>query len=232
MGVAVRWSSDSRGVYGQSGGNAALLSAEQERELAARYQAGDRRAGDRLLQAHFGFVLTIAREYRKWGVPMEDIVQQGNMGLLKAAARFQPERGCRMVTYAGYWIRAEIREYVMRGYRVVRLGTTKAERRAIRLYRRTGETNREALASSSGLSAEVVDKLLPVLTGREMSVDQPGASGFTPLERLASLDPSPEDDAARHERSRDLRREIERFCAAFPPASASLSGRGGSATLR
>ena len=62
---------------------------------------------------------------------MEDIVQQGNLGLLKAAERFDPERECRLITYAGYWVRAEIREFVVRGYRIVRLGTTKGERRKL-----------------------------------------------------------------------------------------------------
>ena len=79
--------------------------------------------------------MSIALEYRRWGIPLEDIVQQGNLGLLRAAAKFDPARECRLATYAAYWIRAEIRDYVVRAYRVVRLGTTKAERRALRAYR-------------------------------------------------------------------------------------------------
>ena len=68
------------------------------------------------------FVMSIALEYRRWGIPLEDIVQQGNLGLLRAASKFDPERECRLATYAAYWIRAEIRDYVVRAYRVVRLG--------------------------------------------------------------------------------------------------------------
>ena len=97
--------------------------------------AGDQHAGTQIVEACLPFVVSIALEYRRWGVPLEDIIQQGNVGLLKAAAKFDPERECRLATYAAYWIRAEIREYVVRAFRVVRLGTTKGERRALRAYR-------------------------------------------------------------------------------------------------
>src|SRR5208282_411377 len=102
------------------------------------------------------FVISIAVEYRRWGVPLEDIIQQGNLGLLRAARKFDVTRECRLATYAAYWIRAEIREYVVRGFRVVRLGTTKSERRALRTYRTTGESDPERLAASSGLTPERV----------------------------------------------------------------------------
>src|SRR5260221_395304 len=136
------------------------LSVQLERALASRYRAGDQRAGEQLIHACLPFVLMIAREYRCWGVPMEDIVQQGNLGLLKAAARFDPARECRLVTYAAYWVRAEIREFVVRGYRIVRLGTTKSERRALRAYRRTRETDPALLAQMSGLDREAVERIL------------------------------------------------------------------------
>ena len=81
------------------------LSAEDERELAKRHKAGDRRASERLILSNLPFVMMIAREYRRWGVAMEDLIQQGNLGLLKAAERFDPARECRLVTYAAYWVR-------------------------------------------------------------------------------------------------------------------------------
>jgi RNA polymerase sigma-32 factor len=168
------------------------LSAEAERELARRYRDGDRRAGDRLIQACLPFVLLIAREYRCWGVPFEDVVQQGNLGLLKAAMRFDPDRECRLVTYAAYWVRAEIREYVVRGYRMVRLGTTKGERRALRAFRKTHETDPVRLSEMSGLTPAAVEQLMPLLSGRDVSVDAPSASGATVLDRLASNDATPE----------------------------------------
>src|SRR5262245_61314713 len=171
------------------------IGPEEERELAKRYRAGHQRAGDRRIQACLPFVLMIAREYRCWGVPMEDIVQQGNLGLLKAASRFDPDRECRLVTYAAYWVRAEIREHVVRSYRMVRLGTTKAERRALRAFRKTHETDPERLAEMSGLSPAAVEQLMPLLAGRDVSVDAPNAAGATVLDRIASNDATAEDRA-------------------------------------
>jgi RNA polymerase sigma-32 factor len=192
------------------------ISAEEERELARRYRAGDKRAGERLIQACLPFVLMIAREYRCWGVPMEDVVQQGNLGLLKAAARFDPERECRLVTYAAYWVRAEIREHVVRSYRMVRLGTTKAERRALRAYRRTRETDPEKLAELSGLSREAVERLIPILSARDTSTDQPNAAGFSPLDRMPSQDASPEERAMSDETREKTRAELEAFFREIP----------------
>jgi RNA polymerase sigma-32 factor len=192
------------------------ISVDEERELARRYRAGDKRAGDRLIQASLPFVLMIAREYRCWGVPMEDVVQQGNLGLLKAASRFDPDRECRLVTYAAYWVRAEIREHVVRSYRMVRLGTTKAERRALRAYRRTRETDPKRLAEMSGLGIDAVERLLPILSSRDTSTDQPNAAGFSPLDRMASVDLSPEEHAMSDEVREKTRAELEAFFREIP----------------
>jgi RNA polymerase sigma-32 factor len=198
------------------------LSAVEERELARRYRAGDRRAGDRLIQACLPFVLLIAREYRCWGVPMEDIVQQGNLGLLKAALRFDPDRECRLVTYAAYWVRAEIREYVVRGYRMVRLGTTKGERRALRAFRKTNETDPARLAEMSGLTPDSAEQLMPLLAGRDVSVDAPTASGLTVLDRLASNDATPEARVMVGEKSAQTRAEIETFLDEISPREQTI----------
>jgi RNA polymerase sigma-32 factor len=198
------------------------LSAEEERALASRYRAGDRRAGEQLIQACLPFVLMIAREYRCWGVPMEDIVQQGNLGLLKAAERFDPERECRLITYAGYWVRAEIREFVVRGYRIVRLGTTKSERRALRAYRRSGETDPGALASMSGLGREAVERLLPVLVARDASMDQPTATGAALVDRLSSHAPSPEDQVVDDDQKAKRRAELESFLCELSPRERTI----------
>jgi len=192
------------------------LSAEEERQLSRRYRAGDRRAGDRLIHACLPFVLMIAREYRCWGAPMEDIVQQGNLGLLKAALRFDPDRECRLVTYASYWVRAEIREYVVRGYRMVRLGTTKGERRALRAFRKTHEADAARLAEISGLPPAKIERLMPLLSARDLSVDAPTATGATVLDRLASNAASPEERVMQSEKSAQTRAEIESFLREIP----------------
>jgi RNA polymerase sigma-32 factor len=166
--------------------------------------------------------MLISREYRCWGIPFEDIVQQGNLGLLKAAMRFDPDRECRLVTYAAYWVRAEIREYVVRGYRMVRLGTTKGERRALRAFRKTHETDPERLAEMSGLTPEAAEHLMPLLSGRDVSVDAPAASGATVLDRLASNDATPEDRAIADENSAHTQAEIEAFLREIEPRERTI----------
>jgi RNA polymerase sigma-32 factor len=188
-------------AYRQSIADVAPLDRETERELARRWRAGDRRAGDKLVRACLPMVVAIAIEYRRWGVPLEDVVQQGNIGLLRAAAKFDPSKECRLGTYAAYWIRAEIRDYVVRCYRVVRLGTTKAERRALRAYRRTRETDPAALAAVSGMAPEKVEWLLPLLAAREASLEARTDDRGALLERLSGASATPEDEASSHERS-------------------------------
>src|SRR4029077_1894893 len=139
-------------VYRDNLSSVQPLDRETERELAKRWIAGDKRAGEKIVEACLPFVISVALEYRRWGVPLEDIIQQGILGLLKAASKFDPDKQCRLATYAAYWIRAEIREYVVRAFRVVRLGTTKGERRALRYYRRTKSSDAREVAEASGLS--------------------------------------------------------------------------------
>lgn len=193
------------------------LSLEAERDLAERYRRGDRAAGHRLIEANLGFVVNIAREYRRWGIPMEDIIQQGNLGLMKAVDRFEPERGYRLVTYASYWIRAEIREYVVRAYRMVRIGTTKRERRALRFYRTSREDDPEKLAEMSGLSKEDAERLLPTLSAREMSLDAPMASGAMPFERVPSMEATPEEHLLARDNQRHTRAVVDELVSTLSP---------------
>jgi len=195
----------------------AVLDPERERELTLRYRAGDVRAFHRLVESNIGFVASIAREYRRWGIPLEDLVQQGTIGLMKAIERFDPDRGHRLITYAGYWIRAEIREYVVRGYRVVRMGTTKRERRALRHYRTKRETDPQRLAAVSGLSPQEVERLLPLLAGREASLEAPNAMGMLLSDRIAASEPSPEDRLLRDDWQRRTRAAIDEVLAELLP---------------
>lgn len=184
------------------------LDREVEKDLARRFADGDQKSGAKIVEACLPFVVSIAIEYRRWGVPLEDIIQQGNLGLLKAAAKFDPKRECRLATYAAYWIRAEIREYVVRAFRVVRLGTTKGERRALRAYRRSKTTDPAALAEISGLSEERVRLLLPLLSAREVSLDANVNDMPPAIDRLPTTDLSPEDEASRHEISAQAGRAV------------------------
>lgn len=230
-------------AYRRSLSGVQVLDRETEQDLARRWKAGDRKALERIIRACLPFVVSIALEYRRWGVPLEDIVQQGNIGLLKAANKFDPERECRLATYAAYWIRAEIREYVVRAFRVVRLGTTKGERKALRAYRRTKVTDPAELAKESGLSEERVRMLLPLLAAKEVSLDASTNDSSSVSERIAGSMPSPEEEASRHEITAHAGREVmkavehldarermivtERFMKDEPPTLQELGGRLG-----
>lgn len=188
------------------------LDALAERELARRWAAGDAAAGKRLVEASLPFVVTLAKEFRRWDVPMEDLVQQGTLGLLTAAARFDPERECRLVTYAAPWIRAEIRSYCVRSYRIVRIGTTLAERRAIREVRRNAVSDAAELAARTGLPEERCRALYALLTRRDSALETGDAHG-----ELPDAAPTPEDRAgADHDRAR-LRAVLDEQLAMLSP---------------
>jgi RNA polymerase sigma-32 factor len=199
------------------------LTPEAEHDLAVRFRAGEQDAGRRLIEACLPFVMTIALEYRRWGLPMEDIVQEGNIGLLKAASRFDPDRGCRLATYAAYWIRAEIREFVARGYRIVRLGSSKSERRALRVYRRTHEKSPGALAALSGVTEERATELLPLFMARDVSLDRaPTEDGKAPVDKLADLGRSPEEEACLASDRAQLQAALESVVAELSPRERSI----------
>ena len=191
------------------------LDADTERRFAEAWRAGDRAAGDRLVEASLPFVIKIAKEYRRWGVPMEDLIQQGNLGLLKAAAKFDPDQSCRLITYAVYWIRAEIREYVVRAYRIVRLGSTRTERRAMRAYRRDGIESVEQLAEVSGMPLARAKKLWPVLTQRDFALDASTDERGPAVERLHDGADTPEDAVVRAERISGVRAKLDEALAAL-----------------
>lgn len=194
----------------------APLTPAQEVELSARWRHGDRHAGQEIVERCVPFVMTIALEYRRWGAPIDDLVQEGNIGLLKAAERFDPARGCRLVTYAAYWIRAQIREYVAQCYRIVRLGSSKGERRMLRLYRRTSERDPDVLAAQTGLSRERVLSLLPVLGAHDVSLDKKNPDGDAPIDRLASTSPNPEDEASKEEERKQVKTAVWQAIAELP----------------
>ncbi|MCG3722293.1 RNA polymerase sigma factor RpoH [Vibrio cincinnatiensis] len=123
-------SQDSLDSYIRSVNSYPMLSAEEERELAERlHYSGDLEAAKTLILSHLRFVVHVARGYSGYGLPMADLVQEGNIGLMKAVKRFNPEVGVRLVSFAVHWIKAEIHEYVLRNWRIVKIATTKAQRK-------------------------------------------------------------------------------------------------------
>lgn len=107
-----------------------MLTSEEERDLAVRLRDhGDMDAARRLVLSHLRFVIRIARGYLGYGLPLPDLIQEGSVGLMKAVRRFEPDVGVRLVSFAVHWIRAEIHEYILRNWRIVKVATTKAQRK-------------------------------------------------------------------------------------------------------
>jgi RNA polymerase sigma-32 factor len=116
--------------YLQAARNIPILSAEEERELAIQLQEhGDLEAAQKLVLSHLRFVAHVARSYSGYGLALADLVQEGNIGLMKAVKRFDPTVGVRLISFAVYWIRAEIHEFILRNWRIVKIATTKAQRK-------------------------------------------------------------------------------------------------------
>jgi RNA polymerase sigma-32 factor len=185
------------------------LSAEEERELATRSQQGDVQAEQKLLRSHLGFVISIAKKYRRFGVPMNDLVQEGMLGLLHAIRKFDPARELRLSTYARWWVKSSIQDYVARSWSLVRVGTSSAQKALFfKLRRKVAELK----DSADGLNEEVIAPIarrlgVPLrdamaLAARVARFDQSlneraSDEGRDELiDRLADDMPSPEDTAA------------------------------------
>jgi RNA polymerase sigma-32 factor len=188
------------------------LSLNEERRLARRWRTlDDETALARMVSAHLGLVIRIAMEFRHSGPPMEDLIQEGNLGLTIAARRFDPSRKTRLATYATYWIRACMLEHVVRSHGPVRIGTTRSQRkiffglgRARRKLEREGEAaDLASLAYELGVEEADVEAMAPRLTGRDVSLDAPrGHEDRRPMaSHLAEELPSPEDMVAGAEES-------------------------------
>jgi RNA polymerase sigma-32 factor len=114
----------------QSAYNIPMLTAEKEHDLATRlFNENDLQAAQELIMSHLRFVIHVAKGYAGYGLPQADLVQEGNVGLMKAVKRFNPEVGVRLVSFAVHWIKAEIHEYVLKNWRIVKVATTKAQRK-------------------------------------------------------------------------------------------------------
>jgi RNA polymerase sigma-32 factor len=117
-------------AYMQSAYNIPMLTAEKEHDLATRlFNENDLQAAQELIMSHLRFVIHVAKGYAGYGLPQADLVQEGNVGLMKAVKRFNPEVGVRLVSFAVHWIKAEIHEYVLKNWRIVKVATTKAQRK-------------------------------------------------------------------------------------------------------
>ncbi|AOF52656.1 RNA polymerase factor sigma-32 [Rodentibacter caecimuris] len=158
-----------------------MLTAEEEKELAERlYYNGDIDAAKKLVLSHLRFVIHVARGYSGYGLPQADLIQEGNIGLMKAVKRFNPEVGVRLVSFAVHWIKAEIHEYVLRNWRIVKVATTKAQRKLFfnlrKMKQRLGwfnENELDIVANELGVSKEDVIEMESRMTGADVGFDLP-----------------------------------------------------------
>ena len=152
-----------------------ILTVEEEQQLANDlYFNGNLDAARKLVMAHLRFVVHIARSYNGYGLPLGDLVQEGNVGLMKAVKRFNPEKGVRLVSFAVHWIKAEIHEFILRNWRIVKIATTKAQRKLFFNLRSAKKrlawlSNDEAAAVAQDLGVEV--KQVREMEGRLASYD-------------------------------------------------------------
>ncbi len=190
-------------AYIQAVGGIAVLSREDEQALSRRFRdKEDLEAARELVMAHLRFVVHIAKGYTGYGLPLNDLIQEGNIGLMKAVKRFDPEFGVRLVSFAVHWIRAEIHEFVLRNWRIVKVATTKAQRKLFFNLRKAKKTlawlsaaETAAVAEDLGVSEREVTEMERRLSARDTLFDPaPGADDehlFTPAAYLPSPDADP-----------------------------------------
>ncbi len=169
----------SLGAYIQSVGSIPILSKEDEQALARRLRENDDlEAARELVMAHLRFVVHIAKGYTGYGLPIADLIQEGNVGLMKAVKRFDPDFDVRLVSFAVHWIRAEIHEFVLRNWRIVKVATTKAQRKLFFNLRKSkkrlawlSHAETEAVAKDLGVSPEEVNEMERRLSARDPGFD-------------------------------------------------------------
>jgi RNA polymerase sigma-32 factor len=200
-----------------------LLTAEQETALGRRLQANeDLDAARELVLSHLRLVVAVSRNYLGYGLPQADLIQEGNVGLMKAVRRFDPERGVRLVSFALHWIRAEMHEYILRNWRLVKLATTKAQRKLFfNLRSMKGRSaalthsEADAIARELGVKREEVLEMETRLGGKDIALDPaPGdEESVTPIAYLTDVDDEPVKILERAETARNRSVGLQRAMA-------------------
>ena len=212
-----------------------VLSREDEQALARRFrQDGDVDAARDLVLSHLRFVVHIARGYSGYGLPMGDIVQEGNVGLMKAVKRFDPEMGVRLVSFAVHWIRAEIHEYVLRNWRLVKVATTKAQRKLFFNLRRMktnltwlSPSETQTVANELGVTPAEVTEMERRLSARDLSFDPtPNESeedeAYSPATYLPAADADPAEQVENEEWDDEAHASLTRAIASLDARSRDI----------
>jgi RNA polymerase sigma-32 factor len=215
--------------YIQSVSRFPILSLEEERSLARRYREHeDLDAARGLVLSHLRLVVAVARGYLGYGLPHADLIQEGNIGLMKAVKRFDPERGVRLVSFAIHWIRAEIHEYILRNWRLVKVATTKAQRKLFFNLRSMkaglaplSGSEVERVASELNVKPEEVVEMETRLSGQEVAFEgeRDDEDAFAPADYLADTEAEPYRVLEAKEEERNKVRDLESALAALDPRS-------------
>ncbi len=212
-----------------------VLSREDEQALGQRLREhGDVEAARALVLSHLRFVVHIARGYAGYGLPIGDLVQEGNIGLMKAVKRFDPDMGVRLVSFAVYWIRAEIHEYVLRNWRLVKVATTKAQRKLFfnlrRLKKGLGWLSADetaAVARDLGVTSAEVTEMEQRLTARDLSfdpvsLDSEDEESYSPATYLPAPDADPAIQAENEEWESDSHTRLTQALERLDPRSRDI----------
>jgi len=199
-------------AYIQGTATVPILSLEEEKSLGeALYYEEDLDAARKLVMSHLRFVVHIARSYNGYGLPLADLIQEGNVGLMKAVRRFNPEKGVRVVSFAVHWIKAEIHEFILRNWRIVKIATTKSQRKLFFNLRSAKKELQwlsadEAKAVAEDLGVEVRDvmEMEMRLTSRDAAFDAPvdedeDAIAYSPSLYLESKGADPAEQVERED---------------------------------
>jgi len=192
-----------------------MLTAEEEREYGYRLsEHGDLEAAQKLIMSHLRFVIRIARGYKGYGLPMADLVQEGNVGLMKAVKRFSPDHNVRLVSFAVHWIRAEIHEYVLKNWRIVKVATTKAQRKLFFNLRSSkkrlgwfSQEEVEGVAKDLGVKPETVLEMESRLSNYDMAFDATSDDDDDAMVAPSSYLASPTHDPAQQLESNDWKQQ-------------------------
>jgi RNA polymerase sigma-32 factor len=189
-------------AYIQAVNRVPMLTPEEELRLARSYRdKEDLEAAGRLVMSHLRLVVAVARNYLGYGLPHADLIQEGNIGLMKAVKRFDPERGVRLVSFALHWIKAEIHEYILKNWRLVKVATTKAQRKLFFNLRSMKQglgtmspDQIEGVARELNVKPEEVSEMETRLSGGDVALEgrtDDGEEDFAPIDYLADADSEP-----------------------------------------
>lgn len=187
-----------------------LLKVEEEQKLARKFLKGDLKAGHMLVTSNLRFVVKVSYEYRSYGIKMSDLIQEGNIGLMKAVQKFDPDKGIRLISYAVWWIRAYIQNYILKSWSLVKLGTTQAQRKLFFSLARTRRelekynagdgslTNVDEIAKRLHVKPSEVREMEQRMGGRDLSLDAPMGDdgGNTHVDFVASSALGQDDEYA------------------------------------